>query len=244
VLEHHGAQRLEVGGAAAVVDVQPVRRVADRDDLGAEPAQRGGRGDGGRSVRRVHHHLEAVEPVGHGADEVVHVALDPVGEVGDPPDARAHRTLPGLLEPRLDGVLDLVVQLVAAAREELDPVVLGRVVARREHHAEVGLEHDGQVGHRGRRQHAEAHHVHPGRGEPRRHRRLEELARGARVTADDRLRPVPGELAALAQHMRRGDREVEREFGGDLAVRQPAHPVGSEKSGHGCGPLSCRWLSW
>ena len=37
----------------------------------------------------------------------------------------------------------------------------------------------------------------------------------------------------------RSDREVERELRGDLAVRRAAYSVGAEKSGHGCGPLSC-----
>ena len=53
VLDDGGLQQVEVGGSAAVVDVQAVRLGADRDDLGTGPRERLGRDPGRRAVRLV-----------------------------------------------------------------------------------------------------------------------------------------------------------------------------------------------
>ena len=68
VLEHGGLERTEVGGAAAVVDVEPVRLGADGDHLGTGGPQRPGAGLEGRAVGAVEDHLEPGERAVDGAD--------------------------------------------------------------------------------------------------------------------------------------------------------------------------------
>ncbi len=65
----------------------------------------------------------------------------------------------------LDGGLDRVGQLVPAAGEELDAVVGHRVVAGRQHDAEVGVERCGEVGDRRGGQHPDAQHLGAGAGQ-------------------------------------------------------------------------------
>src|SRR5271165_3829364 len=62
-------------------------------------------------------------------------------------------------QPRLNLVLDRIGQLYAAAGEELDPVVWRRVMARREHDAELRAHRCGQVGDGGSRHNAEPDHI-------------------------------------------------------------------------------------
>ena len=102
VLDHGGRQRVQVGGAAALVDVQPVRVGADRDDLGAGPAQQAGRELVGGPVRAVHDHPQPGQRrrppcrAGHGGQQVVQVALALVGGVPDPAEpALGHARGPG-----------------------------------------------------------------------------------------------------------------------------------------------------
>ena len=92
----------------------------------------------------------------------------------------------------------------------------------REHHAEVGAERLGEVGDRGRRQHADAQHVDARAGEPGHDGGLQELPRRTRVAPDDRDRPVALERRPpRPSTLRRGDREVERELGGQVALATP-----------------------
>ena len=117
---------------------RPSGSVADRDDLGAGAAQRLGRDLVGGAVGAVDDDPEPVEPVRQRGQQVVDVALAGRGVLPDPADGGAGRALPVLAQPGLDGVLELVGQLVPAAGEELDAVVRHRVVAGRDHRAEVG----------------------------------------------------------------------------------------------------------
>ena len=81
-------------------------------------------------------------------------------------------------------------------------------------------------------------HVEPGAGQTGGDRRLEELAGGARVAADDGDRTGaagPGRsdaaVPALDEHMGSGDREAEGQLGGQVGVGQTANPVGAEEPG-------------
>ncbi len=241
VLDDGGAQQVQVGGAAAVVDVQAVRVRADGDDLGAGPCERLGRDPGGGAVRLVQDDLEAVEPVGQDADEVGDVPVEALRVVGDPADAGAGRAVPRrtgavLLVDRLDPVLQLVGELVAAAREELDAVVGHRVVAGGEHHADVRAERPGEVRDGGRRQHAHPQHVHPGAGQARHDGGLQELSGCPRITSDHGRRAMAREGARLGEYVRRRDRETERELGRQIGVGDTPYPVRTEESSHWCPP--------
>lgn len=70
VLGDGAHQRLGVRGADAVVDVQPVRRAADGDHVGAQLVEHLGRDLVGRAVGGVHHDLQAAQ-----AEVVVEAAL-------------------------------------------------------------------------------------------------------------------------------------------------------------------------
>src|SRR5690606_1444563 len=138
--DHRGTQRLHVGGAAVVVDVQAVRLGVDRDDVGAGRAVGAGRGQGGGPVRAVDDDGQRVEPGGGGLAHVAQVALQRVLGVDDAADARPGGPATGpLVHQFLDAVLGGVVQFVPAGSEDLDAVVGHRVVRRGDHHAEVGV---------------------------------------------------------------------------------------------------------
>ena len=95
---------------------------------------------------------------------------------------RAGGRVGGRVEQGLDGLLLNVLELPAAA-EELDAVVLGRVV-RGGHDCTSVL---GEQGDRGGRQHAAENHVGPAVRQARRKRLFEGWARVARVAADKGL---------------------------------------------------------
>ena len=178
------------------------------------------------------------------------VALDGTGVVPDAADVGPGGARPLITQTLLDGVLDDVVELDPAAGEELDAVVGHRVVAGGQHHAQVGVHGCGEVGDTGGGHHAEANHVHAGRGQPGHHRRLQELARGAGVASDYRTRPTALEHARLGQHVGGGDGEVEGQFGGQLGVGSASDTIGAEQARHApisacctaepCGPSSDR----
>ncbi len=228
--EHRLAQAVEVGGAAAVVDVLAVGQRVDRDHLGARLAVglRGGRPGG--AVRAVDDHAQAVEAVRDRLQQVGDVAVERVGDVVDPADARAGRAGGRGGDLRLDLVLDDVGQLVPARGEQLDAVVRHGVVRRGDHHAEVGAQLADQVRDGGGRQHADLHHVRAGRGQPGGDGRLQHLAAGPRVPADDRDRPV--RAVVLDQHPRGRRGDGQRQLRGQLGVRQATNTVGTEQASH------------
>ncbi|GAA4948462.1 hypothetical protein GCM10023238_13460 [Streptomyces heliomycini] len=237
VLDDRGLQPAEVGRAAAVVDVEPVRVGADGDDLGPGPGERL-RGDlRGGAVRLVEDDPQAVQPVRKGADEVGDVTVEPLLVVAHAADAGAGRAVPGgagavLLVHGLDPVLQLVGELVTAAGEELDAVVRHGVVARGEHDAEVGAERTGEVRHRRRRQHADPQDVHARAGEARDDGGLQELPGRAWVTSDHGGGPVSLERARLGQYVRGGDGQPERHLRRQVRVGDTAHAVRAEESSH------------
>ena len=87
----------------------------------------------------------------------------------------------------LDGGFGGVGELEAVGAEELDAVVLERVVRCGDRDAGVGAQAARQERDAGRRHRADQQHVHAHRAEPGGERRLEHVARQARVLADDDL---------------------------------------------------------
>src|SRR5690606_38815509 len=108
VLQHRRAQRVQVGGPASLVDVEPVGLVADRDHVGAGTAQRL-RGDPRcRTVGAVHNDFQPVQAVGQGVHQVGDVAFHAVRIVGDPADVPAGCPRHGTAQPPFDLVFHLV----------------------------------------------------------------------------------------------------------------------------------------
>ena len=128
-----------------------------------------------------------------------------------------------LAELGLDLVLGVVAELEPVSSEELDSVVLVRVVR--------GGYHGGQVEpmaahqqRRGRsRQHAAEQRVATPGGNARGERRLEHFAGLSRVPHDQHLRPLRGRVAD------RGARDPERQLGGQEMSGAPTDPVRAEK---------------
>ena len=113
--------------------------------------------------------------------------------------------------------------LLPGGVEELDAVVLVGIVRGADDHAEAAAEALGHVGDAGRRQRPDQHHVDAGRDEARLQRRLEHIARHARVLADEHA------AALRREHARRRARQPQREIHGHRRLADPAaHAVGAE----------------
>ena len=206
-------QGAQVGGAATDVDVGAVRAVADRDHLGAEPLERRRRDARVGAVGAVDPDPEALELLSEALDHMVDVtAVDDV-EVVDPPLVR----VPGsFAEQRLDLLLRVVRQLLPVAVEELDAVVLRRIVGGRDDRAEIECEQgDGR-----RREHAREHGIPAGRGDAGREGALELAARAARVAADQ-----DGPAAAPERH---GPSQPLDESGRQVAPNHSADSIRTE----------------
>ena len=232
VREHRLAQPRQVGGSAALVDVDAVGLVVDREHRDAGVPQGTWPDLDRRAVRAVEHDAQPGRAVVEGAEQVVGVLLDGRAVRRDPADVGTGRALPLLVEALLDLLLERVVELHAAASQELDAVVGHRVVGGGDHHAEVGAERVGEEGDARGREHPEPQHVDARRGEPRDHRVLEELPRDPGVAADDGHRALPGVAAVVDEHARCRHPEVDRELGGDDTVGEPADPVRPEDARH------------
>ena len=216
-------------GAAVVVDVAAVGLVGDDPDVGAEAAEDLRRGAERRAVGAVEQdpaagQVEVLEALVQRAQVVLERAVEGAHAAGMLGDRRR------LLEHRLDLGLGGVRQLVAVAAEELDPVVLVRVVRGRQHDREVEPVTLDQQRRAGRRQDAAEQRLAPGRGDARGDGGLEHLARLARVPDDQDTRGVVGRDA-------RGGRAGEREgqFGRQELARDTAHTVGAEELAGGAG---------
>ena len=190
VLEDSLLQGLEMRRAAAVVDVRAIRQRVDDLDIGTEAAQDFRHCLVGSAVGTVEHDLDAVEALLAGREHEFHVLVEKVRAVLDVADVlcRRARVVVVRLELVHDGlelILDGIRQLVAIAAEELDAVVVERVVRGRDDDARLGLVLAREVGDGRRRDDAREHGAAACRADAGRQRRLEHLARDARVAADD-----------------------------------------------------------
>jgi hypothetical protein len=200
-MRHHRlGRRLGMRRPAMMVDVGPVRRHAHRDHLGPQFPQHLRRRAIGRAIGAVDHHLQPIQPQARRKarlDELLIAAppvLDPLGAA----DVFRLGGRDLALDHRLDLGLGGIRQLEPVRPEELDAVVLVRVVAGRDHHAEVRPHAARQIPDRRRRHRAEQEHVHASRGQPRRQRVFQHVARQPRVLADHhpvRGTPVTAEVA-------------------------------------------------
>ena len=221
-------------GAAVTVDVPSVGFVGDHVNAGTEPAEDLGRGPERRAVRAIEQHRRGteVEP-GIAGMQLPEVVLERAVEATNPPYAlgRGRR----LVEPSLDLVLGVVVELEAVAGEQLDAVVFVRVVGCGDHRREVKAV-PGEEQRRGRgRKHAGQQRIAAARGHARGDRRLEHLARLARVANDQDLGAV------RRDPLHRRPRQLERELRAQKVTGAATDAIGTEElSSH---PGACRLLS-
>ena len=120
---------------------------------------------------------------------------------------------------------DIVVELFADCRKELDAVVLMRIVRGTDDDAGIGAHRAGQIGNARRRHRPEQTHLGTGSEQTGLQRRFEHVAGNARVLADqdDRL------FAFAREHRTHGATELEHEFRGDRPLADlAANAIGSE----------------
>ena len=128
------------------------------------------------------------------------------------------------IEQRLDLGFDLVAELVAVRPEQLDAVVVERIVRGRDHHAEIGAHRARQHADRRRRDRAGEQHVHADRGEAGDQRGLDHVAGQAGVLADQDAMAV----FAVLEDQPGGLTDLERQFRGNDPVGPAANAVGAE----------------
>ena len=225
-LGHERAQRLEMGGAALHVDVGAVEVLVDRNHLGAQTAQRLGAGHAGCAMACVERHLEAREVdalAGHRGHRVRDVQLAGVVHRQRHAHLVAVRQLVRRRAARrqisLDLVLNRIRQLEALAVEQLDAVVLGRVVRRRDDDAAVAVQLAHQKRDGGRRDDAGQERRAAHRHDAGRHGRLQHVAGQARVLADE---------DGLALEGHGGLTQLEGRLARQLLVRDAANPIRSK----------------
>ena len=237
---HKLGKRLEMGGTAVHVDIGAVEVLVDRDDLRTQAAEglsaRERRGTVPRIERDAHaREVKALRE--HALNRMLDVDLAGLvnGKGNAHLVARKHRggvlafralfgssssTLEAaLLDELLDLVFHLVGELIALGVEELDAVVLRRVMRSGDHRAAVGV----QLAHeqRNRRRGDDSHRK---LGPSRAHdaggkRRFQHVARQAGVLADHDV---------LAEEHSRSLSQAIGKLAGELGVRDSADTVGSK----------------
>jgi hypothetical protein len=136
----------------------------------------------------------------------------------------------GGIEPRLDLGLDRIGQLGAVGGEELDAVIVVRVVRRGNHDPRLQPQRAGEVSDGRRRHGAREHHVDTGGGEPGFEGGLQHVAGDSRVLADKNRRTLAGGQAlARDQGDTRGVAQAHDKLGGNRGLPHPAaDAVGAE----------------
>ena len=226
--EHLAAERLGRSRAAFAVDVEAVRLDADGDHVGAQLPERAGRDAVGGAVGAVEDDAQALErkvarqrALGEFDVAVVH-AVDALGaaEVAALGHALGHVAV----DQAFDLALDLVRKLVAVRAEQLDAVVVERVVRGRDHHPQVGAHRAGEHGDGRGRHRPELQHVHAHGGEAGDQRRLDHVAGKPGVLADHDAMAV----LAAAEDEAGCLPDLERQLGRDHAIGAAANAVGTE----------------
>ena len=144
---------LQMGGTAAVVDVDAVGVDVDEVRHHRQTLEQVGRRRGGSAVGAVHQHTQPGQVAADGVDQMVHIvvvhllrAVAAAAQLTAGLDGHLRTGQDQLLHSLLHGVR----QLIALGIEHLDAVVLIGVVAGGDHHTGVRLLLHRQEGH-GRR---------------------------------------------------------------------------------------------
>ncbi|MNI55584.1 hypothetical protein D3C73_1105440 [compost metagenome] len=183
-------------------------------------------------MRGVHNDLHPVQVqiVGEGALAELDVAALRIRHAAGAAQALGTDAAQRLVQSGFDRGFDVVRQLHALRREELDAVVLIRVVRGADDDARHQTQRPGQVGHGRRRDGAGQQHVDAGGGQACFQRGFQHVARNARVLADDNLRAAATAHGVFArQHAAGGITQAQRKFGVDHRTADfTTHPIGAE----------------
>ena len=155
-------QGLQMGGAAAVVDVDAVRLRVDEVRLKRKRPEQVRRGGAGRAVGAVHQHPQAGQVAVDAAQQMLHIgAVQGVHTVVAAAHGAVHgsRKLRMVQDQVLHTPLHLIGELVALGVEDLDAVVGIGVVGGGDDDTGVRLLLHRQKGHRRGGDGAQGHHV-------------------------------------------------------------------------------------
>ena len=195
LFHHELLQALDVGGACVQVDVQAVGLVVDDIGVCAQRIEHALGNVPAGTVGTVQTHLDALEGVDAQADQVAHVAVAARHIVHGAADM-----LPvgkGQLRPILIKDMELAVDVVlhqqqgllrhlfAVAIDQLDAVVVERVMAGGDHNAAVKIIHTDNVGHAGGGGDVQQVGICAGSGQARHQAVLEHIAGAAGILAND-----------------------------------------------------------
>ena len=212
-------QRLHMCRATVLIDVDAIRQRMDDLDLRAERTQHFRHNLIGCTICTVKDNLHAIETLLAGALDKLDVLVQQVRTIFDMTDAVANRTSKiiivfELMHDDLELILDSIRQFVAVATEELDAVVVERVMGCRDDDTGFGLVAASQISDSWRRNDAGEHRTATSRADTCRKCRLEHLTGKARVAANQDQRLLLGILAEINRsctakaigHLRRQNR--------------------------------------
>ncbi len=195
-----------------MVDVEAVGLDAERNDVGAKLPQCARGNAIGCAVGAIDDNAQSVErqvarqrALGEFDVAVVH-AVDAAGaaEVVALGEFLGHLGVDQLL----DAEFDFVGKFVTVRAEQLDAVVVERVVGRRDHHPEIGTHRTRQHRYRRRRHRAEQQHVHADGSKAGNQRGLDHVAGQPGVFADHHAMA----MLAATETQARGLPDLERQF--------------------------------
>ena len=226
-------QPLHMGGAAVVIHIDAVRALVQHGDLCPQLGKQGLRRGAGRAVGAVNGQLHAVQGKVHGALDVLDIVPHRAVRVGDRAQALVHRQLAGDVRSAQNNVLNplfqIVRQLEAIPRENLNAVILKGVVGGGNHHPRVRLVLLHQIGHCRGGHHAQSHYAGPNAAKPGGHGILQHIRGEPGVLADEN----PGvPVGFICQHLCRRPAQLGGQLAGQVLVGNASDSVCSKKPSH------------
>ena len=213
-------------GAAPRVHIFSVGRRADADDFRAERVEHR-LCDGERaSVGAVQPHPQSAKGGARNGEQVGKIAVAPRDVIDRPPDLRARgerkRTPVDIF---LHAGEYVIREFFAVSAEDLDAVILERIVACRDHHAAVESLRPNDIGDGGRRRHVQKVDVRTRSRRTRRERVFERVGGAARILAHCDTHALPLIAGVIPAQK---PPHAERVDGSQPFVRLPAESVRSE----------------
>ena len=210
VFHHELLQALDMGRTSIIVDVQPVRLVVDNVGVSTQSVKHTLSDIPACTVGAVQTDLHALEGVDAQADQVAHVAVTTCHIVHGAADVlpvckgQLRPVLVKYMEFAVDVVLHqqqgLLGHLLTVAIDQLDTVIIVRVVAGRDHDAAIKVVHAGNISYRRRSSDVQQVSVCSGGGQSCDQTVLEHIGAAAGVFADyNACRLVVA--IALAEHI-------------------------------------------
>ena len=246
---HIGAMRhnrsrhdLRVNSAAPFIDVETIGFGCQRNHLGAKVIQHIRRGPVGGTIGAVDNHLDAVKSYlciqcGFGK---FHIAPHRIQHAAGPPQLGGLRQCDGPGGKVGYAGFHRIRQLGAIGAEQFDAIIMERVMACRNHHANIGAQRLGKIGNAGCRHWAQQPAIHADRGESGNQRCLDHIARNARILANHDHGSALAIRVAVNEPAARCQRQPHNGFGGHRpGIDTRPHPVCTEQACHGSTAPVC-----